>query len=369
MLASSYPRFPGDSSGTFVSSLARAVASLGHTVEVVAPWDPLAKDGPDGPVSVTRFRYSPFRWMQPMGYGKALQDDRRLRLSAWVCALPYFVSAAVCLGRRSWDVLHVHWLLPNGPVGALTRTPMVLTLHGSDVFLAERSRVVGPLARWTLRRAKAVVSCSPEMGPHQVILGGADPDRFGHGHPCVWRDRLGITRGQPVVLALGRLVEKKGFAYLTEACSQVRDAVLVIAGDGPQRSALTRPGVRFTGAVSWRDVPDLMAVADIVVVPSVRDRSGNQDGLPTVALEAMAAGKPVVASRLGGLPLVVEDGKTGLLVQPGDSDALSEAIQTLLNAPDVAATMGRAGRQRVERELNWTNVARQYIEVYEAALR
>jgi glycosyltransferase involved in cell wall biosynthesis len=170
------------------------------------------------------------------------------------------------------------------------------------------------------------------------------------------------------VLGLGRLVEKKGFQHLVRAFADVRNAALVIAGGGPQKAALTKPWVRLAGAVPWGDVPDLMAMADVVVVPSIRDRSGNQDGMPTVALEAMAAGKPVIASRLGGLPLVVEDGKTGLLVAPGDAPALREAIQGLLDAPDVAAAMGRAGRERVERELNWENVARQYVKVYETAL-
>jgi glycosyltransferase involved in cell wall biosynthesis len=202
----------------------------------------------------------------------------------------------------------------------------------------------------------------------QIIPWGADPDRFRHGDACAWRERLRIAPGQRVVLGLGRLVEKKGFAYLVEAFAQVRDGVLVIAGDGPQRTALAKPWVRLAGPVSWREVPDLMAMADIVVVPSVRDRSGNQDGMPTVALEAMAAGKPVVASRLGGLPLVVEDGKTGLLVPPGDAHALAEAIQGLLDAPEVAAAMGGAGREQVERELNWENVARRYVEVYQAVL-
>ena len=368
MLASSYPRFPGDSSGTFVSSLARAVAGLGHTVSVVAPWDPLAGEGPDGPVSVTRFRYSPFDRIQPMGYGKALEDDQRLRMAAWACALPYFISAAVSIRRQEWDVLHVHWMLPNGPIGTLAGIPMVLTLHGSDVFLARGSRLLRPLAQWTLRRASAVVGCSPEMPCTQVIPWGGDPDRFGRGNPCVWRERLGIRPGRQVVLGLGRLVEKKGFTHLVEAFASVRNAVLVIGGEGPQTAALTKPWVRFAGPVLWREVPDLMAMADVVVVPSVRDRSGNQDGLPAVALEAMAAGKPVVASRLGGLPLVVEDGKTGLLVAPGDVPALAEAIQRLLDAPEVADAMGRAGRERVERELNWDIVARRYVEVYEAAL-
>lgn len=368
MLASSYPRFPGDGSGSFVSCLARAVAGLGHTVSVVAPWDPLAVDGPDGPVSVARFRYSPFDRMQPMGYGKALEDDRQLRLGAWACALPYFVSALACVRGRDLDVLHVHWALPNGPIGALAGIPMVLTLHGSDVFLAGQSRLLRPLAQWTLGRASAVVGCSPEMPCTRVIPWGGDPDRFAGGNPRVWRKRLGIESGQQVVLGLGRLVEKKGFTYLAEAFSHVRNAVLVIAGEGPQKAALTKPWVRFAGPVPWRDVPDLMAMADVVVVPSVRDRSGNQDGLPTVALEAMAAGKPVIASRLGGLPLVVEDGRTGLLVAPGDIPALAEAIQRLLDAPQVAEAMGRAGGERVERELNWENVARRYVEVYEAAL-
>jgi len=368
-----------------VEALARAVAALGHTVHVQAPTDPLAVKGHDSLVGVSRFPYSPLGSLQPMGYGKALHNDRRLRLTAWLCAAPYFLSAVSRLLTTSgtWDLLHVHWLLPNGPPGVLTgrlvRKPVVVTLHGSDAFLAQSSRLLGPLARWSRDGASAVTACSPDMAGFraEIIPWGAHPQKFVHSDPLRWREGLGIPVGRPIVVALGRLVEKKGFSCLLRAWKQVENAVLVVGGDGVQRRLLEELAaalgiserVIFCGAIPWTEVPDFLAMAEAVAIPSVRDASGNQDGLPMVALEAMAAGKPVVASALGGLPLVVQDGVTGRLVPPDDPEALATALLELLASPVVARAMGQAGRERVECELNWDNVARRYVEVYEQALQ
>ena len=399
MVASSYPRYQGDIAGTFVAALAEALTGIGHHVSVVAPADPLATAARPGMVPVTRFGYSPWPQLQPMGYGKALYNDQRLRLSSYAFALPYLLSGVLHLARalKQWqcDLIHVHWMLPNGPVGVLaaviTGKPMVITLHGSDAFVAKKSQLLGWFASRSLAKAKLVAACSPDLLADAAILGaptdklrlipwGADPVVFGHGDGQVWRERLGLQPEQPVVLAVGRMVDKKGFGFLLEAFNQVRaclpSAVLVLGGEGPLRKDLQDRGgvlgleqsLRFCGHVPWQEMPDLLATATIVVVPSIRDQRGNVDGLPTVALEAMAAGKPVVASNLAGLPLAVQHGVTGLLVPPGDPDAIAGVLLSLLRNPGYARWLGYEGRARVERELNWQAIARRYVSVYQEAL-
>lgn len=410
MVASSYPRFPGDIAGTFVQALALALSELGHQVGVVAPADPLAVTLPKDTIPVLRFPYSPLKCLHPMGYGKALEGDQRLRPAAYAFAAPFFLSETLYLLRsiRRWDsqVVHVHWVLPNGPAGVLAARlagrPVVITLHGSDLYLAQRKAPLRWIAARSLGAAQAVTACSPALlegaqelrgaptGLHLIPWGG-DADRFSRGNAEIWRERLAIAPGSPVVLGVGRLVAKKGFEYLVRAFQQVLSTansrhdsfpgcsdspVLVLGGDGAQRRELetlayhAKVGeqVRFCGRVPWGEMPALLALADVVVVPSVRDSQGNQDGLPTVALEAMAAGKPVVASALGGLPLVVEDGQTGLLVPPGQVEALAEALTSLLQEPAKARALGKAGQARVERELSWRAVARQYADVYREVL-
>ena len=399
MVTSSYPRYPGDIAGTFILALAQAITELGHQVSVVAPADPTATHSETGPIPVTRFRYSPVPGIQPMGYGKALENDQRLRFSAYACAPPYLISGVWQLlktaQRFSADVIHAHWVLPNGPVGLLASTiarkPLVTTLHGSDVYLAKRSPVLGWLAGKSLAGSRAVTACSPDLAQDAQVLGaseerthlipwGADPRRFGSGDGLRWRERLGIEPWQPVVLGVGRLVEKKGFLHLVEAFHQISkdhpEAMLVLGGEGPARRELetwarqlgVAANVRFSGRVPWEEMPDLLAMADVVVAPSIRDASGNQDGLPTVVLEAMAAGKPVVASNVAGLPLVVEHEGTGLLVPPQDVPALAGALHALLSEPERARSYGCAGRRRVETELNWRAIGARYVEVYSQAM-
>ncbi len=350
-------------------------------------------------VPVQWFGYSPFASIQPMGYGKALENDQRLRWSAVVCAPAYLVSGTANLLRLIWelriDVIHAHWLLPNGPVGLLASKlsgrPLVMTLHGSDTYLAKRNGGLRWLGRQCLEGASVVTACSPDLAEDALSLGarkdsirvipwGADPSRFGHGDPSVWRRRLDIPSGAPVIVAVGRMVAKKGFSFLVDAFAEVsaihRDAMLVIGGDGPERERLIARTavsslaghVRFPGRIPWESMPDFLAMADIVAVPSVRDAEGNQDGLPTVALEAMAAGKPLVASDLAGLPLVVEHGVTGMLAPSGDAEALAAALIDLLGNPPLRCAFGRAARRRVEETLNWDAVARAYEAVYQEAL-
>jgi hypothetical protein len=150
------------------------------------------------------------------------------------------------------------------------------------------------------------------------------------------RRRLGAPDASTtLVLAFGRLVEKKGFRYLVEAAARLPGAHLAIAGEGSLRrelEALARDlhvSVTFTGALERTAMAEAVLAADIIAVPSVVDRAGNVDGLPNTLLEALGAGRAVVASRVAGIPDVVEDGVTGLLVPPQDPGALADALRRL----------------------------------------
>ncbi|MEK7214036.1 MAG: glycosyltransferase, partial [Chloroflexota bacterium] len=315
-------------------------------------------------------------------------------------ALPYLIAGSLATLRAARatdaDVLHAHWVVPNAPLGLTTarfrHTPLVITLHGSDAHLARAHPLLGWVAAQCLRRAVAVTACSADLletgltlaseaVPAHLIPGGADPVRFGSGDPDRWRNRLGIPVGTPVIAAAGRLVAKKGFEVLLEAFVRLPGQAgpapaLVIGGDGPQRELLTRRAleagigdrVRFAGRVPWDEMPHFLAMADVAVVPSVRDPSGNVDGLPTVLLEAMAAGKAVIASRIAGIPLAIDDGAHGLLTPPGVAAALTGALSQVLEDAGLRQRLGRAAQDRVRAELNWDAVAARYVEVYREAM-
>jgi glycosyltransferase involved in cell wall biosynthesis len=184
------------------------------------------------------------------------------------------------------------------------------------------------------------------------------------------REQWGVPPGHLLVAAVGRLVEKKGFRYLVDAAARVGGIAVVLAGDGDLRADLemrvrTSGGpVRLPGSLDRASVEALLGAADVAVVPSVVDQAGNVDGLPNSLLEALAAGKAVVASNVAGIPEVVDDGENGLLVPGGDVAALTEALERLVADAELRVRLGAQARQRAERQLGWTTI----VERYEASL-
>jgi glycosyltransferase involved in cell wall biosynthesis len=181
------------------------------------------------------------------------------------------------------------------------------------------------------------------------------------------------------ILFVGRLVERKGVQYLLEAIRLLDDLPvrLRVVGDGPMRGALFRRAqelgisdrVEFAGLVSNVELADRFRHCDVFVLPAVVDRKGDVEGLGVVLIEALSYGKPVIASAAGGIVDVVRDGETGLLVPPGDAEALAAALRQVADSPDAARTLGEAGRLHVEREFSWTAIINRLMGVYEEVVR
>ena len=284
--------------------------------------------------------------------------------------------------------MHAHWIVPNGVVAAAVgpRVPFAIGLHGSDVFLAEK-RGARTLARWALSRARLLTGCSPELVDRVRALGfpaersrvipyGVDVAAFSPDpeRRAIWRERLGIPDGAPLLLGVGRMATKKGFQVLMEILPRLLgefpELRVVLAGGGDLlerfREAARPWGsrVHFPGPVLRDTLPDLYRAADLFVLPAVHDSKGNVDGLPNVILEAMASGLPVVASGISGIPLAVEDGRTGRLVPEKDPEALLGALRGLLADPAATRGMGERGRRKAVAELTWDAVAARYREGY-----
>lgn len=419
-LTQTYPRFPGDGAGPFIRDLALGLARGGDRVTVLVPHaegvvgseSPVGSAGAGettgrragGWVRVVSFRYAPQSW-EVLGYGRSLEADERVKGKAALVAPLYALAARRAVARqvaaRRFDLVHAHWLVPNAVAAApLRRRPpapgrsgrpaFAAGLHGSDVFLAERPGV-RRAARFALGRTDLLTGCSPELVDRVCALGfprersavipyGVDVAAFSPGRERGrgWRERLGIPAEAPLVLGVGRMATKKGFHVLMEALPSVLAARpevhVVLAGGGDRlaelRAAASRwPGrVHLPGPARHDELPDLFRAADLFVMPAVHDPAGNVDGLPNVVLEAMASGLPVVASRVSGIPLAVEDQETGLLVPEADAAALAAALARLLGDPAAAREMGERGRRRAEAELTWDAVAARYRQAYLAAL-
>jgi glycosyltransferase involved in cell wall biosynthesis len=272
-----------------------------------------------------------------------------------------------------FDLAHAHAL------------PLVISLHGSDVFLAERSLPARLLAVGALRQAGAVSACSGDLRARALALGappgrtrtvpyGVDADLFRPGAAGAGvRERYGIPASAFLILGVGRLVEKKGFRVLIDAVAMLPGAHVLLAGDGSLRDELRRHAealqapVTFAGALAHDALPEAFAAADVVAVPSVVDRAGNVDGLPNALLEALASGRAVVASAVAGIPDVVSDGRNGLLVKSGDAAALASALRRLKDDAETRGALAAAARRSAERELTWARAAQAFEELFAEA--
>jgi glycosyltransferase involved in cell wall biosynthesis len=355
--------------------------------------DGWTEDG--GGVEVRTFRYGPERY-EVLGYGRTLESDERVRGGAAAMtplyALGLHRAVRRLLARERFDLVHAHWIVPNGVIAmaAVGKTPLAIGLHGSDVFLAEKPGVRA-LARRTLGRSRLLTGCSPELVDRVRALGfpaersrvipyGVDVATFAPdpARRSIWRQQLGVPDEAPLLLGVGRMATKKGFQVLLEALPGLLaarpDAHVVLAGAGDLFARFTAlagqwPGrLHLPGRVLRDTLPDLFRAADLFVLPAVHDAKGNVDGLPNVILEAMASGLPVVASGISGIPLAVEDGVTGRLVPEKDPDQLLAALLDVLRDAGRAQTMGERGRAKAEAELTWDAVAARYREGYELAL-
>ncbi|MFL5950866.1 MAG: glycosyltransferase family 4 protein [Gaiellaceae bacterium] len=328
VLTTSYPRYPGDVVGRFVADAVEHVRRRGIDVDVVGP---------------EQFRGYGLTY----GHGVVGNARRRPWLALFVPALlASFVRAA---RQVDADLLHAHWL-PSGWVAARTGKPYIVQVWGTDVELARRAP---RLARGILRRARLVVAASGaladsarELGATRVavIPSGVDlpPDVGEEAHP-------------PEVLYAGRLSEEKGVLELVAAASELN---LVVAGDGPLRSRVPQA----LGFLPHDELQRLYARAAVVACPSHRE------GFGVACLEAMAHGRPVVASAVGGLKDLVVDGETGLLVPPRDAAALRTALDRLLGDPELRLKLGAAGRERARERFSWEAVTDATVAAYRMAL-
>lgn len=401
MVATSYPRFPGDTVGTFMQPIAEGLAARGHQVHMVLPWHPrwtrpLSENG----VTFHLFKYAPLASLNVFGYAGSLKADVTMK-SAAIAATPLALGAGWRAARRvarevGATLMHGHWVVPGGAIaaGAAGSLPLVISLHGSDVYMAERHAAVGGVARWALHRAAVITACSDDLRVRAHALGadpsrsvtipyGVNADRFRPDATTrtATRARWGVPEQAELIFSAGRFVKKKGFEYLIDAFAALRarrpKLWLVLAGggdlDAELRDRLSRLGVSsqavLPGVLSQDDVARGLAAADLVVVPSVRDDAGNVDGLPNVVMEALASATPLVATSAGGIGSVVNHGVTGLLVAERDVAGLASAIDRVLSDRAMAAQLGEHARRWAIDQASWAHVAEAFDDVYERASR
>lgn len=420
VLTHNYPRFPGDFSGNFVAALSDELARQGSDVAVLAPWD--AAYQPLPPPHLHLWRYAPRAGWHRLGYMRTMEADVHMRRETYLLAPSFFAAGTAttlrwCRQHRP-DVIHAHWLLPNGFFGAVASRrlgiPLVVSIPGSDALVAGQNPLFRAMTRFTLDQASLITANSLALRDVAVQELGADPAKFDliiygvdpHAlrpdptGTSEFRASLGIAGDALLLLAVGRMVYKKGFDVALRALSILKQSGLLpaphsanhpgaaprrgggrspewaplpalhlaLAGDGDlwlEWQALGRElgldgHVHWLGRVPFDRMGPVYNAADALVMPSITRPA---DGLNVCVLDAMACARPVIGTTAAGNELVIRDGVNGFVVPESDTAALASAILRLAAMPaEQRHAMGTAGRRLVETEFGWPHLARRYLE-------
>ena len=286
-------------------------------------------------------------------------------------ALTYFPKAVrFAHEMQQLGIEHIHAHFCNHPamvaliIHRLTGIPYSFTAHGSDLHKDKRmldKKVAASAFAVTVsnfNKGEMIKACGEHMRDKiHIIHCGIDSEVF---LPVEKKKRKGPLR----IICVASYEEVKGHKYLVEACRLLRergiDFVCDLIGDGPVREQVKKQiadlnlqdKVIMRGSRKRQEVAEMMRAADVKVLASVPTAEGKREGVPVVIMEAMATGLPVISSQLSGIPELVDDGRTGILTQPGDVNALANALQKLHENPTLRFNMGRAGREKVLREFN-----------------
>ena len=381
-----YPHEVGGRDGSFVREVILRLQPSGAKFTVFAPAYEACKSHVLDGIKVYRFRYCPKRFENLVRDGapsKIQKQPLNLIPAALYILLGTWQLFWVCWKEKP-DLLHINWPFPHGlmafPASKLLGIPMVFTCHGTELLLARKFGFVADILRWLLPMTGGVTanSCFTQGLIRELYDGSVSVIPYGLTvEPKPSKKRL---PGEiPRLLFVGRLVERKGLKYLLEALCLIlakQPARLRVVGKGDRQAEFEaycqelglENAVDFLGFIGKEELAQEYACCDIFILPSIVDSKGETEGLGIVTIEALAHGKPVVASAVGGIVDVIDSPTTGLLVPEKDPAALAEAILQLLSDPDLAEAMGRRGLKDVQDRFSWSKIIPMWERVFSAAL-
>ena len=269
---------------------------------------------------------------------------------------------------RDFDIIHAHYAAPQGFLGLLLkytkRRPLVITVHGSDITVLSKSSVFRPILRFVLKNADRVIAVSAFLkreveklgvseGKVEVIYGGVTISKEGEAFDMPGK----------VIAFVGSLVPQKGVDTLIESVKgiKIKDTNLAIVGGGPERKGLEAlaagmGNIQFLGR--REGLKDILTKSDVLVLPS------REEGFGLVLLEAMALGTPVVATNVGGIPEIVEDRVSGILVEKDNPEQLASAISKVLEDEELRKAITENGREKAKR-FTWEKMGNEIDRLYE----
>jgi len=427
VIGSVYPRYHEDAEVPWLRASIAHLRAAGVEVQVLAPtYKGLKSHEIDG-VKVNRFRYAPKDW-EMLTHEEGAPSKMASKPWLQLLAIPYIINGFFQCIRicRKWkpDVIHAHWPFPHAYIalGAakLFRIPLVLNFHGAELLLIRKKKWVKPLLKFAISQAQAVFANSSftaskikalrnvdvEWSPYGTTL-GRDERREARDErgpaPCHperseaeskdLASQMHPVDGKFKILFVGRHIERKGICYLIEAAKQLPadQFEIHIVGVGDLTDELKKQAANlderrerrderretrdescdivFTGKLSPADLEAEYRNANVFTLPAIVDHKGDTEGLGVVLIEAMELGLPIVASNVGGIPDVVVDGVSGLLVPEKDPTALAEAFKRLAADPKLVQTLLAGSRKRIQECFTWDGIIERQIAVYNKVIK
>ncbi len=386
VIGSVYPRFESDNEVPWLRKSIETLKKENVEVEVLAPsYKGLRSHSIDG-VPVHRFRYAP-KNLEILTHDEGAPTKMAKHPSMQLLAIPYCISGFFkCIQlahQKRFDIIHAHWPFPHALIalGAsrLFKIPLVLNFHGAELLLIRKKKWIRPIMKFIIGRAQAIFANSRFTAQKISALRPAHIEWSPYGSPIRFDGTPTVHphTGRYKILFVGRHIERKGIEYLIRAAQRLDPAhfEVRIVGKGDLTPALQKLAaelapqtVTFTGPLSPEDLRREYVNANCFVLPAIVDSKGDTEGLGVVLIEAMQSGLSVVTSNVGGIPDVVIDGETGILVPEKDPEALARAFQSLEKDPSLEARLVEGANRRIRECFDWKKIAERQIAVYQRLL-
>jgi glycosyltransferase involved in cell wall biosynthesis len=367
----------------------KEIVKKGHEVHVLAPYTGGETKYMLEGVHVERFHYFYPRRFEKLSGRAGMIDNVKEGFLVKIQVLTFlFFNVFFSLRKlKNIDIIHVQWPIPNGLGVLLLKkiygTPYINTIHGEEVHLSKRYHMLFAL-RWLVNNSSKTITNSTATRKF-CLEAGLNEDKIDvipFGVDIEFFRPLDVCKDEKIfqILSVGYLIERKGFEYLIKAMPHVlkkhKNARLKIVGYGPLESELKEviyelnlgDEVEIVKNVSDEELLMIYNSSDLFVLPSIVDSQGNTEGLGVVLLEAMACGLPVVGSNVGGIPEIINDMKSGLLVQEKDILGLSKSIFLIINDKELREKLAYSSLKIVENKFNWKYVSKRYVNVYNKVL-
>ncbi|MBR6316814.1 MAG: glycosyltransferase [Fibrobacter sp.] len=390
VIGSVYPRFHEDAEVPWLRTSIAHLKKAGLDIQVLAPaYKGLKSHEIDG-IQVNRFRYAPANW-EMLTHEEGAPSKMASKPWLQLLAIPYIISGffkciKICRKFKP-DIIHAHWPFPHAYIalGAakLFRIPLVLNFHGAELLLIRKKKWVKPLLKFAIGQAQAVFANSSFTASKIKALRDVTVEwsPYGTTLPCLPREGGDLPlphliNGKFKILFVGRHIERKGIRYLIEAAKYLpRDQFEIrIVGVGDLTEELKKLAsesatpnsaeIIFTGKLSPEALANEYRTANVFTLPAIVDSKGDTEGLGVVLIEAMELGLPIVASNVGGIPDVVVDGVSGILVPEKDPQALASAYKRLAAEPELVKQLLAGSRKRIAECFTWDGIIERQIAVY-----